>query len=217
MNRYVSLLLIYIALAHGLKINDVQGEGDAPKKVLPSSLLQASDAFAAIKDAGAALLKGDHKLAKKAGKTAMLATVGTFMQGAAKVAGINLSEDDMNSAIHKAQNSQNLHKLLDKFFTDVSTDDLKKFPESVSLLQQKMAEDPHKIMNQFNEERKKRQEKLDAEHKKKQEEKKAQKQKRKEDKAKEFKESHEKNRAEKQKVHEDRKAAKEQTHQKVQK
>lgn len=148
MQRITAVIFILVGVAHGLKINGVK-EDDAPQKVLPSSLLQTSDAFAAIKDAGAALLKGDTALAKKAGKTAMLATVGTLMKGAAKAGGIHLSDDDMNTAIHKAQNSKKIHSLLDNFFTGISHDDLKKMPETVSLLQEKMSEDPHKLLGDF--------------------------------------------------------------------
>lgn len=204
MARYLSLLLISITIAQGLKINDVSENG--PKKVSPSSLLQTSDALAAIKDAGAALLSGDHGMAKKAGKTAMLATVSTIMKGAAKVGGLTLSEDDMNAAIHKAQNSKELHGVLDNFFKDISLEDLTSFPQSVSLLQQNMSEDPHKALGSFATEKKK---KHDEMRKKKQEELKAQKKEKHDNFAKAQKEQHEKNKAEKAKKHEELKRAKE--------
>jgi len=142
-----ALLCLVLSIGStALKINDAE---EPQAKVLPSSLLQTSDALAAIQDAGAAMLKGDHALAKKAGKTAMLATVGTIMKGAAKVGGFELSEDEMNAAIHKAQKSKKLHGILDTFFKSVSTSDLTEFPKGVSLLQQKMSEDPHKLLSSF--------------------------------------------------------------------
>lgn len=202
---FVAFIFVCVGLVQGLKINGVS-QDDAPKKVSPSSLLQASDAFAAIKDAGSALLKGDHSLAKKAGKTAVLATVGTIMKGAAKVGGMEFSEDDMNAAIHKAQNSKELHNVLDNFFKGINVEDLKEIPQTVSLLQQQFSEEPHKVLNKFAAEKKKKHEEL----KKQAAEKKQKHQEEREAKIKATKEEHEKIKAQKKEHHEEVKATKQQ-------